>query len=147
MFLGNDVLNPETKLGKTLYGMMSKEPSPLQWRKHTFSHVLQSNVQHGIVKSSTHQEFQTEIVDPLPIREGLPLLCAVPLRDQPVPECKTGGGIRSSLIAVEHAASKCSLNMANDLLLELILGGEAVGSEFLPRFPLRLGDRSYERQD
>lgn len=108
----------------------------------TLGHILQSNVQHGIVQGSAHQELQTQVVDSLSICKGLSLLCLVPFGDQAISECQTGRGIGCRLIAIEHATSKCSFDMSNDLFLKIFLVYEGLGLEFLPCGALWFGNRS-----
>lgn len=103
--------------------------------------MLQSHVEHGIVQGTAHEEFQTEIVDALGIAECLALLGLVPLDDETITEGQTGGGVRSSLVAVEHAASQGSLDMTDDLSLKVVLVADGLDLVPPPCFTLGLGDR------
>ncbi len=59
MFLRDNVLNPEPKLGKSLYTSLLS-PSPHE-RNHTSGDVFQAYVEHSIVQSSAHQEFERKV--------------------------------------------------------------------------------------
>lgn len=106
----------------------------------TLCNVFESNVQHRIVQRSTHQELQAQIVDTLGICERLPLLCAIPFRNQLIPERQTRRRIGCRLVTVEHASSKGSLDMADNFLFEFLGILKALCLELLPSCTLALGD-------
>lgn len=54
------------------------------WR--TFGSVFEANVEHGIVKSTSHEKFEAEVVDSLVVAEGLLLLCPIPIGNETVAE-------------------------------------------------------------
>lgn len=58
------------------------------------------------------------------ISKRLALLSLVPVQDQTVPERQGSSTICSPLIAVEQRARKCSLNVSDGLLVELVWCGE-----------------------
>jgi hypothetical protein len=107
-------------------------------RKPTFSSVLQSDIQHGIVQGSSHEELKTEVVDTLGIAIRLSLLRSIPIENQAVSEGQASGRVGSLLIAVEDTAGKGSLNMADNLLLEVFLGVESRRLIALPSLALGL---------
>lgn len=93
----------------------------------TFRNILHANVEHRIVKSASHQEFQREIcglsttarhiwirpahtVDTLLISIGMPLLRLVPLNDQTITERKSctskSGAVESSAISFQLSSTK-----------------------------------------
>lgn len=111
----------------------------------TLGDVFALDVEHGIVESSAHQEFEREVVYPLAVGEGLPLLCLVPVFDQTVAESQGSSGIRSHVIAVEHATGQSGLDMADNFLFELVLVLEAVELVLGPSITLRLRDRGWEQ--
>ena len=108
----------------------------------TLGNILETNVEHSIVERPSHEELETEVVHPLAVGEGLALLGAVPLKDQAVAEGQAGGRVGGRLVAVEHAAGECGLDMADDLLLELVRVLEAVHLVLSPCHSLGFGDRS-----
>lgn len=107
-------------------------------RKRTFGSVLQSDIQHGIVQGSSHEELKTEVVDTLGIAIRLSLLRLVPIENQAVSEGQASGGVSRLLIAVEDAASERGLNMTDNLLLEVFLGAESRRLVALPSLALGL---------
>lgn len=59
MFLGYNILDSESEVFKPSYISRSIEFLELmESDMHTSSHVLQANVEHGIVQSSSHQKLQ-----------------------------------------------------------------------------------------
>lgn len=140
VLLVNDILDSEAKFGKTLCQIVSIPSSLCQRIELTLSHILQPNIQHGIIQRSPHQELQTQIVHPLTIRKGLSLLGVVPVGDQSVSESERSSSVCSGLVAVEHGASQGGLDMADDLLFEVFFCAEWTGADRLPLFALWLRD-------
>jgi hypothetical protein len=109
----------------------------------TFGNTLQAKVQHGIVQRTAHEKLQTEVVDTLGIGECLALLGFVPVLDEAVSECQTGGRVGSVLIAVIQTASERGLDMADDLVLETVTISEAFDLVLGPGLALGLRDGSW----
>jgi hypothetical protein len=71
MFLLDDILNAESELRETSYkfvsdnGLESEEEEKPKTKTPTLGDIFGANVKHSIVQSSSHQEFQAEIVDSL----------------------------------------------------------------------------------
>lgn len=112
----------------------------------TLGHILQAHVEHGIVQSSSHQEFQTQVVNALGIAEGLALLGLIPVGNEAITEGQTGGRVRSGFIAVKHATRQGGLDMADNLLLKAILVGDALDLVPPPCFALGFGDRGWRKK-
>jgi hypothetical protein len=108
--------------------------------KLTLRQLLLANVQHGIVQSPAHEKFQTQVVNPFAISEGLALLGAVPLEDEAITEGKTACRVCCRLVAVEHATSQCRLDVANETGLEAIFVLEGADLVLEPCLSLRLRD-------
>lgn len=106
----------------------------------TLGYILQAHVEHGIVQSSSHQEFQTQVVNALGIAERLTLLGLVPIGDEAITESQTGGRVRGGFIAVKHATRQGCLDMADNLFLKGILVGDALDLVPPPCFALGFGD-------
>jgi trehalose-6-phosphatase len=53
MFLGDDILDPETEIGKTIFEV-SKRTSSRHVDFHTSCNIFQSHIQHCIVQCSAH---------------------------------------------------------------------------------------------
>ena len=119
---------------------------PVHWvfgsLEHTLCNVLLANVQDGVVQRPPHEELETEVVHALVVLERLALLRPVPVLDEAVTERKAGGGVRGGLVAVVHAPGQVGLDMADELLLELVLGVEGLEGVFQPCLALGDGDGS-----
>ena len=118
----------------------------MRWRlgKHTSCHILQADIQHSVIQSPAHEKLKTKVVDTLGIGRSLALLCFVPLGNEAVTESQAGGRVGRAFVAVEQASGEGCLDMANHLLFEPILVGEAFDLVLLPSFALRFGDGSYQ---
>lgn len=112
-------------------------------RNLTLGGILQTNVEHSIVQSASHQEFETEIIHTLRVAVGVTLLSAIPVKDQSITESQAGSRVGSVLVAIVQASSKSGFDMADNLFLEAILVLEAGGLVSLPSLTLGFGDRSW----
>ncbi len=52
----------------------------------TLGNVFVANVEHGIVESTAHEEFEAEVVDTLGVTVGLLLLSLVPIGNEAIAE-------------------------------------------------------------
>lgn len=127
MFLGDDILDAESEVAQATLGK-----------------VLLADIQHGIVKRPAHQELQTQVVDPLAVRESLALLGPIPLQNEAIAESKTGGRVRSGFVAVEHAPGEGGLDVADDFGLKAIFVFEALDLMLGPGLTLWLRNGSYK---
>lgn len=106
----------------------------------TLCRILLTHIEHGVVKSTTHQELKTEVVDALGIAVGLSLLSPVPVKNQAVAESQTCRRVGCMLITIENRASEGGLDMTHNLLLEAIFASKALRLVALPGFALRFGN-------
>lgn len=126
MLLADNVLDAETEFTQSGLG-----------------NVLLANVEHGIVESAAHEEFEREVVDALAVGKCLALLGLVPLQNQAVTEGQARGGIGCGFVAVEHAAGQCRLDVSNDFILEAVLASKGLDLVFGPCCTLGLWDGGY----
>jgi hypothetical protein len=140
VLLSDNVLNAEAELVQTTLKMLATISNSCSKRALTLGRVLETHVQHGIVESAAHEEFETEVVDALWVAEGLTLLSTVPVENKLVAKRQTGGRICGILVAIEHASGEGRLNMAHDLLLKVLRSFEGLDLTPLPCLTLRLRD-------
>lgn len=106
----------------------------------TLGSVLEADVEHGIVESTAHEEFETEVVDSLAVAVRLLLLCLVPIGNQTVAESQAGGGVGGLFVTVEQAAGQGGLDVTDDFTLEAVLVLEDLDRVLLPCRALGLRD-------
>lgn len=108
--------------------------------QRTLCSILLTHVEHSIVKSTAHQELETEVIHALGVAISLSLLSSVPIKDQAITESQTGSRVGSMFIAVEDRAGKSGLDMADNLFLEAFFASKATRLVALPCFTLRFGN-------
>lgn len=143
MLLSDNVLDAEAELVQTTFKMLATISKFCLQASLTLGGVLETHVQHSIVESAAHEEFETEVVDALWVSEGLTLLSTVPVQNELVAKCQTSRRIRSVFVTIEHASGKGRLDMANDFVLEVLWSFESLVLAPLPCLTLRLGNGGF----
>jgi hypothetical protein len=60
VFLADHILDAEAEIAKTIY-LLSAFPAVSLGKRHTFSNLLQTNIQHSIIKGPAHEKFERKI--------------------------------------------------------------------------------------
>lgn len=90
------------------------EPEPV----HTLaSNILRISIDHSVIKRTTHQELEREVVDTLLIRQRLLLLRLVPADDEVIPHGEGSTGVGSRIVAVVDGTRERGFDVTDDLTL------------------------------
>ena len=89
-------------------------------------------VNKGILESSSHQEFERKVVNPLAVVVVVELLSIVPRLDEPISDSVSSGLVSTEVVKVKSSSSKGVLNMVNNLSLDGLLVVSEVRLHELP---------------
>lgn len=148
MLLADDIFNAEAKISQSSWDAVSVKCNDMMQGKYslmlTLGSILQANIQHSIIQSPTHEEFETKVVNALGVPISLSLLRLVPVKNQAVTKSQAGSRVGSPLVNIEHTPGKGCFDMAHNFLLELVWIFETGSLAALPGLALRLRNRGYK---